>query len=241
MLSGEIAKRYGQEGLPDDTINVRFKGSAGQSFGAFLVHGVSFKLEGETNDYFAKGLSGGRIAILPPTRCNFAAEDNIIAGNTGLYGATSGELYINGRVGERFGVRNSGAIAVIEGAGDHCCEYMTGGRVVVLGETGRNFAAGMTGGVAYVYDRRHTFDYFCNMDMVEINLVEDSVSRKELHELIRQHYLYTGSKLALRMLDNWSHYVEDFIQVVPIEYKRVLQEEQMAKLRQKIADIQRDY
>ena len=241
MLSGEIAKRYGQEGLPDDTINVRFKGSAGQSFGAFLVHGVSFKLEGETNDYFAKGLSGGRIAILPPTRCNFAAEENIIAGNTGLYGATSGELYINGRVGERFGVRNSGAIAVIEGAGDHCCEYMTGGRVVVLGETGRNFAAGMTGGVAYVYDRRHTFDYFCNMDMVEINLVEDSVSRKELHELIRQHYLYTGSKLALRMLDNWSHYVEDFIQVVPIEYKRVLQEEQMAKLRQKIADIQRDY
>ena len=241
MLSGEIAKRYGQEGLPDDTINVRFKGSAGQSFGAFLVHGVSFKLEGETNDYFAKGLSGGRIAILPPTRCNFAAEENIIAGNTGLYGATSGELYINGRVGERFGVRNSGAIAVIEGAGDHCCEYMTGGRVVVLGETGRNFAAGMTGGVAYVYDRRHTFDYFCNMDMVEINLVEDSVSRKELHELIRQHYLYTGSKLALRMLDNWPHYVEDFIQVVPIEYKRVLQEEQMAKLRQKIADIQRDY
>ena len=241
MLSGEIAKRYGQEGLPDDTINVRFKGSAGQSFGAFLVHGVSFKLEGETNDYFAKGLSGGRIAILPPTRCNFAAEENIIAGNTGLYGATSGELYINGRVGERFGVRNSGAIAVIEGAGDHCCEYMTGGRVVVLGETGRNFAAGMTGGVAYVYDRRHTFDYFCNMDMVEINLVEDSVSRKELHELIRQHYLYRGSKLALRMLDNWSHYVEDFIQVVPIEYKRVLHEEQMNKLKQKIADMQRDY
>ncbi len=241
MLSGAIAKRYGQEGLPDDTINVRFKGSAGQSFGAFLVHGISFKLEGETNDYFAKGLSGGRIAILPPTRCNFAAEDNIIAGNTGLYGATSGELYINGRVGERFGVRNSGAIAVIEGAGDHCCEYMTGGRVVVLGETGRNFAAGMTGGVAYVYDRRHSFDYFCNMDMVEINLVEDSVSRKELHELIRQHYRFTGSKLALRMLDDWPHYIEDFIQVVPIEYKRVLQEEQMAKLRQKIADIQRDY
>ncbi|MBQ9230798.1 MAG: glutamate synthase large subunit [Prevotella sp.] len=241
MLSGTIALKHGEAGLPDNTINVKFKGSAGQSFGAFLTKGISFKLEGETNDYFAKGLCGGHIAILPPTRSNFSAEDNIIAGNTGLYGATSGELYINGKVGERFGVRNSGAIAVIEGAGDHCCEYMTGGRVVVLGETGRNFAAGMSGGVAYVWDKHHTFDYFCNMDMVEINLVEDSVSRKELHELIRQHYLYTGSKLARTMLDDWQRYVEDFIQVVPIEYKRVLQEEQMNKLRQKIADMQRDY
>ncbi len=241
MLSGAIAKRFGLAGLPDDTVNVKFKGSAGQSFGAFLAHGVSFKLEGETNDYFAKGLCGGRIAILPPTRVNFAAQDNIIAGNTGLYGATSGELYVNGKVGERFGVRNSGAIAVIEGAGDHCCEYMTGGRVVVLGETGRNFAAGMSGGVAYVWDKNHTFDYFCNMDMVEINLVEDSVSRKELHELIRQHYLFTGSSLARTLLDEWPQVVDDFIQVVPIEYKSVLQEEQMRKLRQKIADMQRDY
>ena len=241
MLSGEIAKRYGLAGLPSDTLNVKFKGSAGQSFGAFLVHGVSFKLEGETNDYFAKGLSGGRVAILPPVRSSFAAEDNIIAGNTGLYGATSGELYVNGKVGERFGVRNSGAIAVIEGAGDHCCEYMTGGRVVVLGETGRNFAAGMSGGMAYVWDKRHNFDYFCNMDMVEINLVEEAQYRKELHELIRQHYLYTGSKLARMMLDDWHRYVEDFIQVVPIEYKRVLQEEQIKKLQQKIADVQRDY
>ena len=241
MLSGVIAKRYGEAALPRETLNVKFKGSAGQSFGAFLVGGVNFKLEGETNDYFAKGLSGGRIAILPPVRSNFAAEDNIIAGNTGLYGATSGELYVNGKVGERFGVRNSGAIAVIEGAGDHCCEYMTGGRVVVLGETGRNFAAGMSGGVAYVWDRHHTFDYYCNMDMVEINLVEEASYRKELHELIRQHYLYTGSKLARTMLDDWQHYVEDFIQVVPIEYKRVLQEEQMRKLQQKIADVQRDY
>ncbi len=241
MLAGTVALRYGQEGLPDQTINVKFKGSAGQSFGAFLNKGVSFKLEGETNDYFAKGLSGGRIAILPPVRSNFNAEDNIIAGNTGLYGATSGELYINGKVGERFGVRNSGAIAVIEGAGDHCCEYMTGGRVVVLGQTGRNFAAGMSGGVAYVWDKNRNFDYFCNMDMVEINLVEEAQYRKELHELIRQHYLYTGSKLARTMLDDWQRYVEDFIQVVPIEYKRVLQEEQMNKLRQKIADMQRDY
>ena len=241
MLSGMIAAKYGEKGLADNTINVKFKGSAGQSFGAFLVKGVDFKLEGDANDYFAKGLSGGRISILPPIRSNFNAEDNIIAGNTGLYGATSGELYINGQVGERFAVRNSGAIAVVEGAGDHCCEYMTGGRVVVLGPTGRNFAAGMSGGVAYVWDKNHDFDYFCNMDMVEINLVEESSYRKELHELVRQHYLYTGSKLARTMLDDWNHYVDEFIQVVPIEYKRVLQEEQVKKLKQKIADMQRDY
>ncbi|WP_288276836.1 glutamate synthase large subunit [uncultured Prevotella sp.] len=243
MLSGVIAQKYGEEGLPDGTIKIKFKGSAGQSFGAFAVKGLDLRLEGETNDYFGKGLSGGRISILPPARRSddFKAEENIIAGNTGLYGATSGELYINGKVGERFGVRNSGAIAVIEGAGDHCCEYMTGGRVVVLGKTGRNFAAGMSGGVAYVYDPDHTFDYFCNMDMVELSLVEDSVSRKELLELIRQHYLHTGSALAGRMLDDWHRYIEDFIQVVPIEYKRVLEEEKMKKLHEKIADIQRDY
>ena len=243
MLSGVIAQKYVEEGLPDGTIKIKFKGSAGQSFGAFAVKGLDLRLEGETNDYFGKGLSGGRISILPPARRSddFKAEENIIAGNTGLYGATSGELYINGKVGERFGVRNSGAIAVIEGAGDHCCEYMTGGRVVVLGKTGRNFAAGMSGGVAYVYDPDHTFDYFCNMDMVELSLVEDSVSRKELLELIRQHYLHTGSALAGRMLDDWHRYIEDFIQVVPIEYKRVLEEEKMKKLHEKIADIQRDY
>lgn len=240
MLSGVIAKKYGEAGLPDSTINIKFKGSAGQSFGAFAVNGVNLKLEGECNDYFGKGLSGGRISILPPARSSqdFVAEDNIIAGNTGLYGATTGELYVNGRVGERFGVRNSGAIAVIEGAGDHCCEYMTGGRVVVLGETGRNFAAGMSGGVAYVWDKNHNFDYFCNMDQVEINLVEEASARKELHELIRQHYLYTGSALARKMLDNWNHYIEDFIQVVPIEYKRVLQEEKMRQLQEKIANMQ---
>ena len=243
MLSGVIAKKYGEAGLPADTINIKFKGSAGQSFGAFAVRGVNIKLEGECNDYFGKGLSGGRISILPPSRSNdnFKAEENIIAGNTGLYGATSGEMYVNGKVGERFGVRNSGAIAVIEGAGDHCCEYMTGGRVVVLGKTGRNFAAGMSGGVAYVYDPDHTFDYYCNMDMVELSLVEDSVSRKELLELIRQHYLHTGSALAGRLLDDWHRCIDDFIQVVPIEYKRVLEEEKMSRLHEKIADIQRDY
>jgi glutamate synthase (NADPH/NADH) large chain len=243
MLSGVIAKRYGEVGLPDATIKIKFKGSAGQSFGAFAVRGLDIRLEGEANDYFGKGLSGGRISILPPARSSeeFHAEDNIIAGNTGLYGATGGELFVNGKVGERFGVRNSGAIAVIEGAGDHCCEYMTGGRVVVLGDTGRNFAAGMSGGVAYVWDPHHHFDYFCNMDMVEINLIEDSVSRKELLELVRQHYLHTGSALAGRMLDDWNHYCEEFVQVVPIEYKRVLQEEQFKKLQEKIANVQRDY
>ena len=243
MLSGLIARKYGEKGLPDSTINIKFKGSAGQSFGAFLTRGVNIKLEGEANDYFAKGLSGGRISILPPVRSSesFVAEDNIIAGNTGLYGATSGELYVNGQVGERFAVRNSGATAVVEGAGDHCCEYMTGGRVVVLGQTGRNFAAGMSGGVAYVWNKEGNFDYFCNMDMVELSLVEESSYRKELHELIRQHWLYTGSRLARLMLDDWNHYVDQFIQVVPIEYKRVLQEEQMKKLQQKIADIARDY
>ena len=158
-----------------------------------------------------------------------------------LYGATSGEVYINGRVGERFAVRNSGAVAVVEGVGDHCCEYMTGGRVVVLGQTGRNFAAGMSGGVAYVWNKDGNFDYFCNMEMVELSLIEEASYRKELHELIRQHYLYTGSKLARILLDNWNHYVDQFIQVVPIEYKKVLQEEQMRKLQQKIADMQRDY
>ena len=241
MLSGVIAKKYGEKGLPEHTLNVKFKGSAGQSFGAFLVPGVNFKLEGEANDYLGKGLSGGRIAVLPPIRSNFEAEKNTIAGNTLLYGATSGEVYINGRAGERFAVRNSGAVAVVEGVGDHCCEYMTGGRVVVLGQTGRNFAAGMSGGVAYVWNKDGNFDYFCNMEMVELSLIEEASYRKELHELIRQHYLYTGSKLARTMLDDWNHYADQFIQVVPIEYKKVLQEEQMRKLQQKIADMQRDY
>ena len=150
-------------------------------------------------------------------------------------------MYINGGVGERFAVRNSGAITVVEGVGDHCCEYMTCGRVVVLGKTGRNFAAGMSGGVAYVWDNDRYFDYFCNMEMVELSLLEDATARKELHELVRQHYLYTGSQLARTMLDNWSRYVEEFIQVTPIEYKKVLAEEQMRKLQQKIAEVQRDY
>jgi glutamate synthase (NADPH/NADH) large chain len=241
MLSGVIAKQYGNAGLPDHTLNVRFKGSAGQSFGAFLAHGLHFHLEGEANDYLGKGLSGGYISLAPPAGSSFVPENNTIAGNTLLYGATSGEVYICGRAGERFGVRNSGAIAVVEGAGDHCCEYMTGGRVVVLGDTGRNFAAGMSGGVAYVWNKNDDFDFYCNMETVELSLIEDSVARKELYGLICNHHQYTGSLLAAKIIDNWDKYVEEFIQIVPIEYKKVLQEEQMKKLQRKIAEMQYDY
>jgi glutamate synthase (NADPH/NADH) large chain len=241
MLSGVIAKRYGNAGLPDHTLKVHFKGSAGQSFGAFLAHGVHFHLEGEANDYLGKGLSGGCISLTPPAGSSFPAENNTIAGNTLLYGATGGEVYISGRAGERFCVRNSGAIAVVEGAGDHCCEYMTGGRVVVLGQTGRNFAAGMSGGVAYVWNRNGDFDFYCNMETVELSLIEDSLSRRELYELIGNHHQYTGSLLAARIIDSWDRYTDEFIRIIPIEYKKVMQEEQMKKLQRKIAEMQRDY
>ncbi len=241
MLSGEIAKRYGQAGLPDETIKAYFEGSAGQSFGAFLSKGVYFELNGEANDYVGKGLSGGKIVVVAPKESTFKPEENIIAGNTILYGATSGEMYINGVVGERFCVRNSGAIAVVEGAGDHCCEYMTGGRTVVLGQTGRNFAAGMSGGVAYVLDEAGNFDFFCNMEMVELSLIEDSMDSKEVQGLISNHYKYTGSKRAKQILDNWNYYVDKFKKIVPIEYKKVLQEEKMEAINKKIAQVERDY
>ncbi|MDE6741956.1 MAG: glutamate synthase large subunit, partial [Muribaculaceae bacterium] len=222
MLSGEVALKYGDEGLPNhDVIKVIFKGSSGQSFGAFLTKGITFRLEGDANDYVGKGLSGGRIVIVPPAGSEFAPENSIIAGNTILYGATSGEVFINGRVGERFCVRNSGATAVVEGVGDHCCEYMTGGVTVVLGPTGRNFAAGMSGGVAYVYDPERTFDYFCNMEMVELSLVDDPGDVRELHRLVSAHYRHTRSPLAARLLDDWDNAVKDFIQVIPTEYKRL--------------------
>jgi glutamate synthase (NADPH/NADH) large chain len=241
MLSGEIAKRYGEAGLPDDTIKASFMGSAGQSFGAFLSKGVYFRLEGETNDYLGKGLSGGKIVVVAPKGSTFNPEENIIAGNTILYGATSGEVYINGIVGERFCVRNSGAVAVVEGTGDHCCEYMTGGRTIVLGLTGRNFAAGMSGGVAYVLDEAGNFDFFCNMEMVELSLIEDSHDNKELHGYISNHYKFTGSKLAKQILDNWNDYINKFIKIVPIEYKKVLEEEKMEAINKKIAQVERDY
>jgi glutamate synthase (NADPH/NADH) large chain len=241
MLSGRVAKLYGNQGLQDGTINVSFKGSAGQSFGAFLASGITFHLEGESNDYLGKGLSGGRIILVPPRTSTFKPEENIIAGNTSLYGATSGEVYISGRVGERFCVRNSGATAVVEGAGDHCCEYMTGGRTVVLGSTGKNFAAGMSGGLAYVLDMKGDFDFFCNMEMVELSLVEDKPDSLELHHLISRHHYFTQSVLAGQILDNWDEHLKHFIKVTPIEYRKVLQEEKMEAIKKKIQQVESDY
>jgi glutamate synthase (NADPH/NADH) large chain len=234
MLSGEITRIYGESGLPDSTIVCRFKGSAGQSFGAFLVKGVNFELEGDANDYLGKGLSGGRIIVVPPKGSAFKPEENIIAGNTLLYGATSGEAYIHGMVGGRFGVRNSGAIAVVEGVGDHGCEYMTGGRVVVLGVAGRNFAAGMSGGIAYVLDVNGDFDYFCNKGMVELSPVGDMDDITELQRLINNHFLYTRSEQAERILVNWDEYLPRFVKVIPLEYKKVLEEQKISQLIQKI-------
>lgn len=226
MLSGELARLRGERGgepLPDGLVNVNFHGSAGQSFGAFLEQGVSFTLRGDANDYLGKGLSGGVISLMPPADAAFRPEENIIAGNTLLYGAIKGCVYVNGIAGERFCVRNSGAVAVVEGVGNHCCEYMTGGCVVVLGPTGSNFAAGMSGGVAYVYNPNHNFDLFCNMDMIELTLVESDVDCDELRGHIMDHLEHTGSPLARRMLDNWQEEVKAFVKVMPIEYKKILE------------------
>jgi glutamate synthase (NADPH/NADH) large chain len=241
MLSSEVARLYGNAGMPDDTIKIVFKGSAGQSFGAFLAAGITFRLEGEANDYLGKGLSGGRIILLPPKGSTFEPDKNIIAGNTLLYGATSGEVYISGRVGERFCVRNSGAVAVVEGTGDHCCEYMTGGRVVVLGTCGKNFAAGMSGGIAYVMNTDENFDYFCNMEMVELSLIEDKADNEELRALISAHEKYTQSPIAKRILTDWDNHVKCFIKVLPIEYKKVLHEEKMEALKKKLEQVEHDY
>ncbi len=240
MLSGRIALLYGSKGLPDGIIKCRFKGSAGQSFGAFLAPGVELFLEGDSNDYLGKGLSGGRIIVVPPEGSTFAADKNIIIGNTVLYGATSGEIYISGVAGERFAVRNSGAMAVVEGVGNHCCEYMTGGRVVVLGTTGSNFAAGMSGGIAYVFNEEGNFDYYCNMGMVELSLVEDMSDYNELLALITRHYNYTGSKKARMILDAPDKYIPKFIKVIPYDYKMVLQEQKLEELKKKRADVEMD-
>ena len=221
MLSGYITKRFGGAGLPDGSVELTFTGSAGQSFGAFLCNGVTLRLEGDANDYLGKGLSGGRIVVVPPRDADFEAENNTIAGNTLLYGATSGELFVNGRVGERFAVRNSGAVTVVEGVGDHACEYMTGGRVVVLGKTGRNFAAGMSGGIAYIWNVKGNVDYYINMDMVELTLLEEEDEKSELRELVELHYRHTRSALARRMLDDWEAYLPQFLKVTPVEYKRI--------------------
>ena len=240
MLSGEIARLYGSSGLNEGTIKCRFRGSAGQSFGAFLVKGVELFLEGDANDYLGKGLSGGRLIVVPPEGSTFEPDKNIIIGNTVLYGATSGEVYISGVAGERFAVRNSGAHAVVEGVGNHCCEYMTGGRVVVLGSTGSNFAAGMSGGIAYVFNENGDFDYFCNMGMVELSLVEDLADMHELQDLISRHYEYTKSQKARMILDNFDQYLPMFIKVIPYDYKKVLEEQKLEEIKKKIASVEFD-
>ncbi len=222
VLSSHIARKYGLEGLPDDTINIKFTGSAGQSFGAFVSRGISLTLEGESNDYLGKGLSGGKIIVYPPKESTFKPEETILIGNTSLYGATQGEAYIYGMAGERFAVRNSGVRAVIEGTGDHGCEYMTGGIVVVLGKTGRNFAAGMSGGEAYILNSDGKFQARCNLGMVELELVSDAEDRKTLRLLIENHFEYTQSKTARRVLDNWDNMLPKFLKVMPVDYKRVL-------------------
>jgi glutamate synthase (NADPH/NADH) large chain len=261
MLSGEIVKRHGPNGLPDDTVHVRLKGTAGQSFGAWLARGVTLELEGEANDYVGKGLSGGRMIIYPAREANkIIPEESIIIGNTVLYGAIEGECYFRGVAGERFAVRNSGAIAVVEGAGDHCCEYMTGGVVVVLGPTGRNFAAGMSGGIAYVLDEDKGFAARCNLSMVELEAVadeEDAIARhyhqsgdldthgrvdvmsdmsrfdaERLHQLVANHARHTGSTRAQTILDNWTEYLPKFRKVMPVEYRRALQEMERARTMQ---------
>jgi glutamate synthase (NADPH) large chain len=222
ILSHEIARRYGHDGLPDDTIHVRFAGSAGQSFGAFLAKGVTLDLIGDTNDYCGKGLSGGRISVQPSPKFRGEPTENIITGNVVLYGAIAGEAYFRGVAGERFAVRNSGAQAVVEGVGDHACEYMTGGTVVVLGSTGRNFAAGMSGGFAYVLDLDGEFARRCNTAMVDLEGVTDADS--QLKPLIENHQKYTGSKRAAEVLAAWPQYRAKFVKVFPKEYRRALAE-----------------
>ena len=260
MLSGRVAERYGHEGLPDDTIYIKFKGVAGQSFGAWVTHGVTLELEGEGNDYVGKGLSGGRLAVYPPKDCPIVPHENIIVGNTVLYGAISGECYFRGVAGERFAVRNSGATAVVEGVGDHGCEYMTGGVVVVLGETGRNFAAGMSGGIAYVLDEQGDFSDRCNLAMVDLEPIPEEDEALEeldhqggdlethgkvdikadmtrydalrLHRLIEKHAHYTGSGIARQILDNWNGYLPKFVKVMPVDYRRALEEMKQAQTRE---------
>jgi glutamate synthase domain-containing protein 2/glutamate synthase domain-containing protein 1/glutamate synthase domain-containing protein 3 len=222
ILGSEVTRRYGAEGLPDDTIKIRFTGSAGQSFGAFLPKGISLTLEGDANDYFGKGLSGGRLIVFPPTRATFKAEENIIVGNVVLYGATSGEVFIRGVAGERFAVRNSGAVAVVEGVGDHGCEYMTGGRVVVLGRTGRNFAAGMSGGIAYVIDENGDFSQRCNLEMVDLESLEDAQEEELIKDLLLRHLLLTKSARAQQVLDSWTEYRGKLVKIMPLDYRRVL-------------------
>jgi glutamate synthase (NADPH/NADH) large chain len=238
MLGGEVSKKYGEAGLPKNTINCTFRGSAGQSFGAFIPKGLNFRLEGDANDYLGKGLSGGKIIVVPPTGSTFVPEENIIIGNTVLYGATDGFLYVRGVAGERFAVRNSGAHAVVEGVGDHCCEYMTGGRVVVIGKTGRNFAAGMSGGIAYILDEDGNFEYYCNKGLVDLTPVEDYADVQELQYMLNKHLMHTQSEKAQEILVNWEQYLPMFVKVIPFEYKKVLEEEKVRELEKKLRETE---
>ncbi|MBN2402232.1 MAG: glutamate synthase large subunit [Spirochaetes bacterium] len=240
MLSYEISRKYGDAGLPDNSIECVFRGSAGQSFGAFLAKGITFRLEGDSNDYLGKGLSGGRLIVTPSRDSVFKAEENIIVGNTVLYGATGGEAFIRGIAGERFCVRNSGATAVVEGTGDHCAEYMTGGRIIVLGRVGRNFAAGMSGGIAYVLDRDGNFDYFCNKGMVELSQVRDYEDQDFILELLQKHIKYTDSSNAKDILKNWYDYLPKFIKVISFEYKRAMNEIKISMIDEKLKKIREE-
>jgi glutamate synthase domain-containing protein 3 len=226
MLSGEVCRRHGETGLPDDTISCRFSGTAGQSFGAFLAKGVTFELEGTANDYVGKGMSGGKIIIYPDKKTDYVPEENIIIGNTTFYGATSGEAYIKGVAGERFCIRNSGLYAVVEGVGDHGCEYMTGGRVVILGKTGKNFAAGMSGGIAYVYDEEGRFKDKCNTEMVYLEKCNEE-DRTTIYNLLHNHLVYTKSALAEKLLNDFKKHAAKFVKVMPVEYKQVLEGKQI--------------
>ncbi|MDD9948966.1 MAG: glutamate synthase subunit alpha, partial [candidate division Zixibacteria bacterium] len=224
MLSAEVSRRHGEEGLPENTIRVRLHGSAGQSFGAFLAPGITFLLEGESNDYTGKGLSGGIMAVFPPETASFEPTENVIIGNVALYGATGGQAYFRGRAGERFAVRNSGAETVVEGVGDHGCEYMTGGCVVVIGPVGRNFAAGMSGGVAYVLDEKGVFPGLCNQEMVDLEPLIEEEDIAEVRRLIEAHVRYTGSDRGEDVLARWSELRDAFVKVMPVDYRRALKE-----------------
>ena len=231
ILSNEISKIWGANGIPNDTINLNLKGSAGQSLGAWITKGMTISLEGDANDYVGKGLSGGKIIIYPPKDSKFVPEENILLGNVALYGATGGEAYFRGIAAERFCVRNSGARVVVEGIGDHGCEYMTGGRAVILGKTGRNFGAGMSGGIAYVYDREKSFEKKCNLRTFELEKLKVKEDLDELKELIEKHFRYTGSSVAKKILDNWKKETHNFVKVMPTDFKRVLQEMDEQKLK----------
>jgi glutamate synthase domain-containing protein 3 len=234
-LSSEVSKKYGGKGLPADTIKCKLTGSAGQSFGAFLAAGITFELEGDANDYFGKGLSGGKLIVYPHKKSTFRPQNNIITGNVNLFGATSGEVYINGMAGERFAVRNSGATAVVEGVGDHACEYMTGGIVVVLGRTGVNFAAGMSGGYAFVLDEDQLFDTKCNLEMVDVEPVLVEKDREMLRTLIQNHVKFTNSEHASRILRDWTEMLPQFVKVMPIDYRKAL--ERMKKAETKESEV----